>query len=188
MNKQPDNAINEYVINENTLFLEPVRYGEYTKVYEKNSEPVMIKKTPLKIIRHSCIRHLSTYDGRREASAKVLGINRKVPINVDHLKGTYLFPTISHLKPDCVWITLSHLKYLEKVDKKQTKITFMDGQWIVIPVSPLAVHNQIMMTKELYERGNAETPSIRTEKVARAQYVVGVKENVISFFYPQNRE
>ncbi|WP_050182729.1 competence protein ComK [Domibacillus robiginosus] len=188
MNNQPNQVNSEYVINERTLSLEPIRFGEYTKVYEKNSEPVMIKKTPLKIIRQSCIRYLSTYDGRREASTKVLGINRKVPVNVDHWKGTYLFPTISHLKPECTWITLSHLKFLEKIDKKQTKVTFTDDQFITVPVSPLAVHNQIMMTKALYERANAATASIQTEKVTRPQHVVGVKENVISFFYTRNRE
>ncbi|WP_046175396.1 competence protein ComK [Domibacillus indicus] len=188
MHDQPINQKSEYVINKNTLFLEPVRYGEYTKVYEKNTKPAIVRKTPMKIIRQSCIRYLSTYDGRRDASARILGINRKVPINVDHLKGTYLFPTISHLKPDCSWITLSHLKCLEKIDKKQTKISFTDGQSIIVPVSPLAVYNQIMMTKVLYERSSATTSSIRTERVVRAQYVTGVRENMISFFHSRNRE
>jgi len=188
VNNQPNQVKNEYIINERTLSLEPIRFGEYTKVYEKNSEPVMIKKTPLKIIRQSCLRYLSTYDGRREASIYVLGINRKVPINVGDLKGTYLFPTVSHLKPECTWITLSHLKFLEKIDKKQTKVAFTDDQDIMLPVSPLAVHNQIMMTNVLYERANANTPFIQTEKVNRAQHVAGVKENVISFFYTRNGE
>lgn len=184
----PFSEKNDYVINSKTLLLEPIQSDEYTLVYEKGREPFTVTKRPLNIIRQSCIRYLNTYDGKRNASAIILGTNRKVPVNIDEIKGTYLFPTSSHLKHNCVWITLAHLKELEEVDKKRTKITFIDYQSVIVPVSALAIYNQVNLTKALYERGNAPTESIVKEKVNRAQYVTGAKGNVISFFHPPKRE
>ncbi len=181
MGKQPVFENSTILVNESTLLLEPIQYGEHTKVYEKNREPILVKKTALKIIRQSCIRHLSTYNGRREASIKVLGMNRKVPLIIDNVRGTYLFPVSSHLKPDCAWITLAHIAELHKIAKKKTKVTFVDGQFVILNVSMLALFNQIMLTMTLYERVTAPSPLLFTKKISRSKYVYGAKKSHIVF-------
>lgn len=178
----------EYVINDRTLLLQPIQHGEHTTVFELGKPPVRIQQRPIHIIRESCLRFLSTYEGRREAAATVLGTNRKVPVAIDKADGTFLFPTHSHLKPECFWISPTHLTSLEQGGKKESVLLFADHQRVLIPCSTLVIKNQVLMTATLFERSRTAEGFIVKEKMMRSSYVSGARNNVMSFFHTPKRE
>jgi competence protein ComK len=176
------------LVQPTTLMLKPVQYGESTWIYVSDKKPVLINKKALTIIQKSCLHHLSTYDGRREASKQMLGVKSKLPVVIDSIDGTYLFPISSHLKPDCVWIALSHVKELKIIDKKKTEVLFKDGQKVMVNASLLVVFSQLELANELRKRTKIMTFSGITEKAARKKWVNGKKRMIISFLDQKERE
>ncbi|MGG3449524.1 competence protein ComK [Domibacillus aminovorans] len=171
------------LVQSETLMLKPVQFGESTCtwMYESNKKPVLMNEKALTIIQKSCLHHLSTYDGRREASKLLLGTKSKVPIVIDHIEGIYLFPIVSHLKPDCVWISLFHVKELKIIDKKKTEVLFKDGQKVIVNVSMHVAFSQLALANELQKRTKIITFNGKIEKVERKKWVKGKKRMIISF-------
>ncbi|OMP67115.1 competence protein ComK [Domibacillus epiphyticus] len=177
-----------FCIQSNTMLLQPVDSGQKTIVLESYKEPKLIHEKTFTIVRKSCLHYLSTYDGRKKASKQLLGVKTKLPLVIDHVGGIYLFPVSSHVKPDCVWISLAHVQNLNTVEKKQTEITFKDGQKAIVNASILVLFSQIHLAMELQKRTKRFGCGSTGEKVERKRWVSGRKGLMISFADRKERE
>ncbi|OLN23820.1 hypothetical protein BTO30_02420 [Domibacillus antri] len=177
-----------FCIRPDTMLLKPVDFGNSTLVYESSQEPAFIPEKTSTIVQKSCLRHASTYDGRKKASKQLLGIKSKLPLVIDHVEGIYLFPIASHLKPDCVWIALSHVKSLKKVEKKETEVTFKDGQKVMVHASILVLFSQMHLAIELRKRLKMIDHDGIGKKAERKRWVNGQKKMIITFSDRKERE
>lgn len=176
------------LVQSETLLLKPVHFGEQTMVYEKKKKPVLIPHKTLKIIKKSCLKHAATYEGRKKASMFILGTKTKLPLVIDSVEGTYLFPLASHLKPDCVWVAFSHVAALQEIDKKQTNIFFKDGQEALVKASLFVVWSQMNLTNEFLKRTETMDMDKPVEKVKRQKWITGKNKMMISFSEKRKKE
>lgn len=138
-----------YEINTSTLAVLPVSYGNriFSKIYELEDELISPFK-PIEIIKESCFGFGSTYEGRKEATRKLIGITHKVPIAISPF--IYFFPTASPEAPHCVWVAHEHvLDYRKGPENNITIARFTNNQRISLPVSPNSFENQLIRTMML---------------------------------------
>jgi len=106
--KQAENEaslIENYVTNEDTYMILPVRAIEYSSIVLDKNAIYYVKQTPLEIIKHSCWELAwTTYEGRRKAIAEKLSLPYKTPMMLSKEKETFTFPTKSPINADCSWI------------------------------------------------------------------------------------
>lgn len=141
--------IEAYEINSSTLAVLPVSYGNkvFSKIYELEDEFISPFK-PIEIIKESCFSFGSTFEGRKEATRKLIGITHKVPIAISPL--IYFFPTSSPEVPHCVWIAQEHiLEYKKGSENSKTVVRFKNDQFILLPVSTSSFENQLIRTMML---------------------------------------
>lgn len=139
----------EYEINTSTIALLPVAYGNriFSKIYDLEEESISPFK-PMDIIKESCFSYGSTYEGRKAASRKLIGITHKVPIAISPL--IYLFPTTSPENPHCIWVAHEHVIDYKKGEQNCTTIIkFRNNQCIPIPISSSSLENQLVRTMML---------------------------------------
>lgn len=141
--------IEAYEINSSTLAVSPVSYGNklFSKIYELDEEFISPFK-PIEIIKESCFSFGSTYEGRKEATRKLIGITHKVPIAISPL--IYFFPTSSPEVPHCVWVAQEHiLDYKKGSESSTTIVRFKNDQLISLPISSSSFENQLIRTMML---------------------------------------
>ncbi len=130
----------EYEITSSTLMLE--YYNETsTKVYEVDREFV-VKQTMKNIIFNSCNFYGCTYDGRIQASRKILNTNIKIPVVVEDIKKIIFFPTKAAYKDGSRWIAFNNLDKIEK-NGSQTKLYFCNGKNYIVDTSYEIIHRQL---------------------------------------------
>ncbi|WP_078409119.1 competence protein ComK [Priestia abyssalis] len=64
--------------------------------------------SPEKLIDEACLKHGSSYEGRRQAVIHVLQYWKRTPFPIAPLLGIYAFPSASSRDRDCVWLFLEH--------------------------------------------------------------------------------
>lgn len=166
--------IEEYEINTSTIMVQPLPYGNriFSKIYELEEESISPFK-PIDIIKESCVSFGSTYEGRKAATRKLIGVTHKVPIAISPL--IYLFPTSSPDNPHCVWVAHEHVLEYKKGEQNCTTIVrFTNNRLISIPISPSSFENQFfrtMMLRTKLTRKNTETNlnSIYSSSIRRQQ-------------------
>ena len=97
----------------------------------------------------SCKYFGSSYNGRKEGSKSILGVEYKVPIVVEDSKNIIFFPTTSPHDNECIWLSLNHIKDYYRTDYNQTKVIFDNNKEIVIPISYRSIENQILRSARL---------------------------------------
>src|SRR5690625_7871127 len=113
----------EYTIIRKTHALFQAKYFEYDTIVIEQERKLYIRQTPLQIIRASCQKYWSTYEGRRDAVVNQMNFKQKVPIPVSIDKTIYLFPTHSPNHLDNSWIAFEHVARFDK-SKRQFTPTF----------------------------------------------------------------
>ncbi|MCM2675930.1 competence protein ComK [Alkalicoccobacillus plakortidis] len=135
--------VDDYAINEQTLFIQPYRDIEYsTKVMEPNTT-YLVKQTPLQLVQSACLANGSSYDGRRLYSLYSLGIKSKPPIMISEGLAIIAAPTLSPSNPNCEWFFSRHVVscIAEKQEGKVgTQIMFRDRTSIFLDIS----HSQFL--------------------------------------------
>lgn len=134
--------VDEYEITSSTLMLE--YYDEdKTKVYEFNDE-FIVNQNILNIIENSCNFYGSTFDGRVEASKKILSTNIKVPIVVEDVKKIILFPTKASYRVGCKWLAFNNIDKIEKINNKTnlTRVYFCNGSFQDLKISYEIIYRQ----------------------------------------------
>lgn len=159
--------IEEYEISSSTLVVEPLLYGQ--KIFSKISElegDVISPFRPLELIKESCLRYGSSFEGRKTATRKLIGFSHKVPISIS--PSIYLFPTTSPENPRCIWVAQEHIYDYKKGELNGTTIVrFMNKRVISIPISINSFENQLVRTMMLKAKINK-----RNEKNSTSLYSI----------------
>ncbi|WP_238985087.1 competence protein ComK [Bacillus kwashiorkori] len=135
----------EYLITEETMMLIPKQLagGLGTIALEQDSA-ILIKKSPLSIIKQNCKNGFSNYDSKVETTKKLIGVNYKVPVPINELPTIIFFPTESPKSPTCYWISFEHIKSLKLEDSQVTEVEFSNNQKLFVPVSETIIEKQWM--------------------------------------------
>ena len=140
------NILKTYEINEDTYAIVP-KNKEKTYVYEK-SGTYLINESADQIMEDSCEYFGSTFNGRKEGSARVLNSNYKVPIIIEDSESIIFFPTESPRLVSCSWISLKNIDYYQRYEDGSI-IVFKDGSLIKLPISYTSLNNQILRSSRL---------------------------------------
>jgi competence protein ComK len=144
---QGEKYMNDYEINEGTLAIMSDEAGK-SKILEDNNNYIINQK-PYNIIDHSCKYFGSSYEGRKQGSKEIIGANYKLPIIVEDGRNIVFFPTLSAEDEDCMWIAVNKIKKYEEYEYNTTKITFLNNESIIIPLSYRSIQNQIFRATRL---------------------------------------
>ena len=75
-----------YEINAETLLILPFDKNK-SKIFELDSE-FIVNLSPLTIIKNSCLYFGCSYEGRRDATKSIIGVDMKVPIIIEESKSS----------------------------------------------------------------------------------------------------
>lgn len=145
------NILSSYLIHEDTIALLPTAHTDYyTRVYEK-SRQLLIRKTPLDILRATCLEDCTTYEGRRAAIMHHTGYKRKVPMMIRTAPHLFLFPTRSPSDFSCKWIMFHHVSHIQPYENPknpaiQSIITFQNGTTLELEESYYTIEKQLFRT------------------------------------------
>lgn len=138
--------LEDYLINENTLAIEP--FGSKSKVYEKYISYV-VNLLPLEIINKSCLFYGSSYEGRADYAAYFLGTKYKNPIVINEKKRIILFPTTSAKNSGCFWINYKGILKYYTNNFSTTNIELINNKIITIRISNRIISNQVLKASRL---------------------------------------
>src|SRR5699024_6731442 len=143
----------EYTIIRKTHALFPAKHFEYDTIVIERERKLYIRQTPLQIIKDSCQKYCSTYEGRRDAVVALMNFKQKVQIPVSIHKSIYLFPTHPPNHLDNSWIAYEHVARFDKKQSpgqpEQTIVTFKHGYTLTLDVSVHTFEKQWQRTLEL---------------------------------------
>lgn len=131
-----------YEINDETLLIVPYDYGK-SKVYEYDDE-FIVDMVPLTIIKNSCLFFGSSFEGRRDASKDIIGIDMKVPIIIEESRNIIFFPVSSCISKNSVWISYQNLIKYSKSDSNSCVLYFKNNKSIRLGSKYNLVDNQVI--------------------------------------------
>ncbi|MDP4552888.1 competence protein ComK [Alkalihalobacillus macyae] len=135
MNENNSEIMDDYEISKTTKAIELAKeIGYSSRIYDRNGI-YLSTKTPVELIRHACLEAGMTYEGRRKAVIYHLRYEQQTPIIVSNWNSISVFPTESPEKMDCCWIFYQHVKEMTALSKSCSKILFLDGFELMVPVS-----------------------------------------------------
>ena len=135
-----------YEINKDTLAIIPKNENE-SIVYESENQYI-VEESVDKIMEDSCLYFGSNFEGRKAGSAKILNLTHKLPILVEESNSIIFFPTSSPRLAKCSWISLNNIASYER-SNNGSKLTFKDGQSIILPISYGMLDNQVLRSSRL---------------------------------------
>lgn len=138
--------MDSYEINKDTCAIISVDKN-ITKVVEKNNE-YYVNQTTYQIMDNSCQYYGSSCEGRIKGTRMILGSSYKVPIVVEESNDIIFFPTESPSSHSCSWLSLNQIERYENCEGF-TKVTFNNGQSIVVKMSIASFENQILRANRL---------------------------------------
>ena len=139
----------EYYINDDTLLIVPFGKNK-SKIYDINGTYI-VKKSVFEIVNISCQYYGSSYSGRYIGAKNLLDMDYKLPIIVDEVKETVIFPTCSPKSDSCCWLCVNNIDNYEKL-KKNSKVKFVNGLTCELKISLNSLENQIMRATMLLMR------------------------------------
>ncbi|MEK5334309.1 MULTISPECIES: competence protein ComK [unclassified Lysinibacillus] len=113
-----------------------------TRVIERDYQYIS-KLSPTRLMDFNLRYFGSSLRGAFDGSKMILGKLNKNPIVVHERFNILWFPSKSPLHPECIWFAVHHIDDYIAVSKKQTKVVFMNGQEIIVDVSPKAFEYRI---------------------------------------------
>lgn len=137
----------EYEINVDTLILLPINNNK-TKVIEKN-DSFIVNTSTLSIIKKSCLFFGCSYEGRKEAVKKLIGIDMKVPILIEESRNIIFFPTSSCVNKNSIWISYQNLLNYSKFNEFSTVLFFQNNKKIKVDVKRNLIDNQVVRCLKL---------------------------------------
>ena len=131
-----------YEINDETLLIIPYDYGK-SKFYEYDDE-FIVDMVPLTIIKKSCLFFGASFEGRRDASKDIIGVDMKVPIIIEESRDIIFFPVSSCISKNSIWISYQNLMKYSKVDLKSCLLYFKNDKSIRLGTKYNLVDNQVI--------------------------------------------
>ncbi|MEH7379101.1 competence protein ComK [Bacillus sp. JJ1533] len=105
------NQIQEfYEINPQTEAILSVAEIEYSAIVLEEDRKILVRQTPLQIIKTACLEGGASYEGRRKAVIHLTGAIQKVPIPINPRRKIFAFPTHSPTTFECNWIFFHQIK------------------------------------------------------------------------------
>lgn len=131
-----------YEINVETLLIIPIG-KEKSKIYEVDGE-FIVKMSPLTIIKNSCLFFGSSYEGRKEGTKNLIGVDMKVPIVIEDSKNIIFFPTSSCIHKNSIWVSYQNLLKYSKFNDFSTILYFKNHESIKVEAKYNLIDNQII--------------------------------------------
>lgn len=142
--------LNEYIANPNTMAIFPAKQIDYDSIVWEGDEVLYVRKTPLQIIKDSCIEYWSTLEATRKAVAKNTGFRNKLPIPINIYKSVIAFPTEALTNHDCIWFFFNHILYYRGISKKETYIVFNHNKTYRINMTEYAFHSLVLRSFNVF--------------------------------------
>ena len=134
--------MDSYEINAETLVIIPFTKGK-SKVYEYDCEYI-VNMTPFKIIQNSCLYFGCSYEGRKEGTKSLIGVDMKVPIVIEESKNIIFFPTSSCINQNSIWISYQNLLKYSKLNEFSTTLYFRNNKKIQLDIKYNLIDNQVI--------------------------------------------
>ena len=134
--------LNHYEINGETILIVPLGKNQ-SKVYEFGGEYI-VQQQPLTIIKDSCLYFGSSYEGRKEGTKSLIGIDMKVPIVIEDSKNMIFFPTSSCVNQSSIWISYQNLLKYSKLNEYFTLLYFKNNKSLRVEARYNLIDNQII--------------------------------------------
>ena len=138
--------MDSYEINKDTCAVISIDKN-ITKVVENKGE-YYINMPTYEVMDKSCQYYGSSYEGRIKGTKMILGSSYKVPVVVEETNEIIFFPTESPSSESCTWLSLNQIDRYED-SEGFTKVTFNNGQSIVVKMSVSSFENQILRANRL---------------------------------------
>ena len=113
-----------------------------TRVIERDREYIS-KLAPTKLMDYNLRYFGSSLRGAFDGSRMILGKLNKNPIVVHEQSNIVWFPSKSYLRRDCKWFAVHHIQDYLAIDKKNTKVIFMNGYETNVDLSVRSFENRI---------------------------------------------
>lgn len=155
--------LTSYEINTETLLILPYDKNK-SKVFEIDCE-FIVDLTPLTIIKNSCLYFGCSYEGRRDGTKSIIGVDMKVPIIIEESKCIIFFPTSSCINNNSVWISYQNLLKFSKKNKFSTILYFRENIIIEVDVKYNLIDNQIIRCIKLDSLLNKRRNFISSESI-----------------------
>ncbi|MFC3884680.1 competence protein ComK [Bacillus songklensis] len=106
----------------------------------------LTSKSPQKLFDEICLKHGSTYEGRREAVVRSLGYEKRTPFLP--ALGIYTFPSASPQHFDCVWLFPRHILQIvpHPTNHHHSIVKFHNGSELVVKARPAFLKAQYERT------------------------------------------
>lgn len=141
--------LTSYHITRETLALIPAKQITYETIAIEQHISKHINMPSLQIIKTSCYKNWTTYEGIREVVHHHTKFKQKVPIPINIQQGLYFFPTHSPHNIHNSWIAHHHIEYISKsTENKKPIIHFKNGKTLLLDISMHTLRKQIDRTFE----------------------------------------
>ena len=138
---------NYYEINKGTMCL--IQNEDATTRIVDSEGDYTVKKYIHKIVDESCKSFGSSLKGRVEGTLKITGFRYKAPVIISEYLSIIMIPTGSTRGDVCHWISLSSIKKIEKNEKNNAVITFVNDRKIEFDISYFVMQNQFAKATKL---------------------------------------
>ncbi len=132
----------QYIINDNTLFLEKNDNLDQIFICEKKKK-IYVNNSLKNIIDESCLKYGSNYKGRKEFSKNILKNSAKVPIIIREEPILIMFPINN------IWINYNNIVSYQQVINL-TEVVFFNNVRKTVNCSYYSFHNQYLKCCYLY--------------------------------------
>lgn len=141
----------DYITTSETMALLPYlnQYGEEWSFALEVNRTLLIQKKSKAILNDSCNFFGSSYEGRIDGTRAIMNRGKMYPIAISVPLDMYMFPLSSPERYTCVWLSYVHIFEIEAHGPHQAKITFVNGQKIIVNKNKSLVDLKKYKTGEL---------------------------------------
>ena len=129
-----------YLINQDTLALEPVFVSGFRSRIVTTHGVYHSKMSIKSFLDEACIRYASTFEGRIRAIRKLMKYTHKPPLLINP-EEVGAVPTVSHKHAECVWL-FNHHYQVKVLSHNMPEVMFSNGYSIQVNVSQHVLINQ----------------------------------------------
>lgn len=141
----------DYELSTLTMLVTP-QFDEFGNIYSKVIEEerdLLVRKSPLQIIKDACDYFGSNLRGRQKATESIAEYTYKLPVAIEPHNQIYFFPTASPTSDDCSWLSHTHILRIYPMVDNDSQIVFTNGQRYHMDVSEHTLTNQLYRTAQL---------------------------------------
>lgn len=139
----------KYIADQDTLAVMTYRHPTIRSIILTKKGIVESSSTPKEIIEATCIRYFSNFEGRRQASHKLMQYSYKAPIIISEHLMLVAFPTKSILNAENNWFFANNMVSVDKNNGKDPTIIFEPGITLTIDESFHTLSYQFMKSLAL---------------------------------------